>query len=167
MMLRAPDLVDLEEVAQWRVGLGHSLRTTDEIPAGSQRAFYESVILNRASPHRYYSVRDNGQHKALVSLEHISWPNGHAEIGLIVGPLYRGHGIGAEAVRLVLLRAFNDLRIETVWGETYMCSHAVAFWRKIVEQYHGSSVVWPRRKWWAGQLYDADLFTITREGCGL
>ena len=160
------------EVIDWRKTCPEALRTPRELTPPEQERFYAEYVANPKSPHRYYAVRKPcdegvrscaGEFVALVSLENISQENGHAEIGLIVDPARKGQGIGREAVRLALDAAFNRLRLVTVWGEAYFCGHP-QFWQAVIAQYHGSSVVWPRRKYWAGALHDALLFTITESG---
>jgi RimJ/RimL family protein N-acetyltransferase len=171
LYLGTPTLPDLLVALDWRQACRATLRTSRDLTQEEQSAFYRTVVCNPASPHRYYAVKrhikdvDQDRHEfvALVSLEHISWENGHAEIGLIVDPARHGQGIGREAVSLVLDVAFRELRLMTVWGESYLSGHPM-FWDAVMQAYHGSSVIWPRRKFWNGTLYDAVLFTLTREG---
>jgi len=182
LTLDTPTPADLLQVIEWRKTCPETLRTHREITPPEQERFYAEYVANPKSPHRYYAVRQRNEYRgqfyrgetppelettiyfvALVSLENISQENGHAEIGLIVDPARKGQGIGREAVRLALDAAFNRLRLVTVWGEAYFCGHP-QFWQAVIAQYHGSSVVWPRRKYWAGALHDALLFTITEAG---
>lgn len=175
LYLDTPTLKDLLEVIEWRKTCPEALRTPRDITPPEQERFYAEYVANPKSPHRYYAVRQKhedcekfncaGEFVALVSLENLSWENGHAEIGLIVDPQRHGQGIGREAVDLVLDVAFSRLRLDTVWGEAYYCGHP-EFWRRIVENYGGTSTLWPRRKFWNNALHDALLFTITREQWG-
>jgi len=170
LYLDTPTPADLLRVIAWRKTCPEALRTPREITPPEQERFYAEYVANPRSPHRYYAVRDmgldgplNASFVALVSLENLSWENGHGEIGLIVDPARHGQGIGREAVALVLEQAFNRLRLDSVWLECYLCGHPT-FWLRILTTYHGTSVLWPRRKFWNGELHDAVLGTITRAG---
>ena len=179
LYLDTPTPADLLRVIEWRKTCPEALRTPREITPPEQERFYAEYIAHPKSPHRYYAVVEQmvaplsvggtlkgdllRRFAALVSLENISWENGHAEIGLIVDPTRNGQGIGREAVRLALDVAFNRLRLDSVWLECYLCGHPT-FWLRILTTYHGTSVLWPRRKFWQGELHDAVLGTITREG---
>lgn len=173
LTLHAPSLQDVHVVRQWRAQVPETLRTPFALTARQQEAFYVDVCSDRRSPHRYWSVHDLGRDElptvetlvAFTSLEHISFENGHAEIGLIVDPARQGQGIGQAAVDLVLGEAFDRLRLWTCWGESYLTNERSAdFWRAVVKRYQGSVTIWERRKFWNGQLFDALLFTLTLNG---
>jgi RimJ/RimL family protein N-acetyltransferase len=52
----------------------------------------------------------------LVELEGIEWHNRCAEIGIGIGnPAYQGQGYGAEAMRLTLRFAFDDLNLHRIY----------------------------------------------------
>lgn len=171
LYLDTPTPADLLTVIAWRKTCPEALRTPRDITPPEQERFYQEVVCNPKSPHRYYAVREqyasvyrspDDTFVALVSLENLSWENGHAEIGLIVDPARQGQGIGRRAVDLALEVAFDRLRLQTIWLECYFCGHP-NFWQNVVRAYGGSSTIWPRRKWWAGTLHDAMLGTITRD----
>jgi RimJ/RimL family protein N-acetyltransferase len=166
LRLDAPTLADVQQVREWRnlPSVRPTLRTPFLLTEAQQEAWYRDVVCDRRSPHRYYAVRDDGGDWPLVAfgaLENISWENGHGEIGLIVDPDRQGQGIGRAAVALLLTEAFDRMRLISCWGECYATGHQ-EFWRKVCADHGGSWVTWPRRKWWDGQLWDADLFTIPR-----
>ncbi len=173
LTLETPTLADCLAVLPWRAAVPETLRTTRGLTEDEQRAFYRDVVCNPASPHRYYAVRVpcdeamsgcRGEFVGLVSLEHISWENGSAEIGLLIDPARRGQGIGREAVRLVLDKAFRELRLLTVWGEVYRVLGHAEFWMHVVDEHGGETTTWARRKFWNGTLHNALLFTIPRPG---
>jgi len=66
-------------------------------------------------------------------------------------------------VRLVLVEAFERMRLATVFGECYACNPAEGFWRRQIALYSGDGVTVPRRKFWDGQLWDSWLFWFTVE----
>ena len=100
----------------------------------------------------------------MIGFVGIQWENGLAEISLIVGP-DEPKGTGRAAVGLALRWAFNDLRLATVWGECYASNEAIGFWKKIVAEHPGgSAVILPRRKFWAGRLWDSYVFTLPCPG---
>lgn len=163
LTMTTPSVIDLTRVLPWRVEARASLRTTRLLTPDDQKAYADRIRTDHTM--RIFGFR-NGEHLvALGGLEGIDYVNGHAEISLIVKPRATGKGIGREAVALILEEAFDRLDLRTVWGECYHSTDAWKFWRKIAEQYgcDDLTVTWPRRKYWGGVLYDADLFTITVE----
>jgi RimJ/RimL family protein N-acetyltransferase len=162
MRLGPLTLEDVKEVAQWRALVPESLRTPVTLTPEMQAAFYRQVLSDQRTPHRYWAVR-NHDFIGMVGLTDIQWENGLAEISLIVSPPWRGDGRGAAAVALVLEEAFERMRLETVFGECYVCNPAVHFWQRIAERYQGDITMLPRRKMWAGTLHHSLYFSIGRE----
>lgn len=117
----------LLRVLPWRWKHRDGLRTKPGTP-WSQWRFYRNVIRNPKSPHRYWSVMQDGRLVGMAGLV-----NG-SEISLITNG--QG-GIGGEAVRLVL-----EQTTRCVWGEVYTSNPAVGFWRSVVHRYGG---------WWDNQ----------------
>ena len=166
MILDALAASDCETVRHWRNADRMGLRTPYMLSQQMQADFYQRVVSDRRSPHRYYAVRDdNGIMVAMVGLTDIEWENGHAEISLIVDPAQTGHGIGAASVRLILEEAFHRMRLVTVFGEVYDHNPARAFWSKLLKLHSKPthSVKLPRRKFWDGQLHGSILFWFTTE----
>ncbi len=156
---------DCQRVRAWRNAehANGSLRTPYPLSADQQDRFFEDLAPQDRQ--RYYAVRQTGQpaytQAAMVGLTNIAWENGTAELSLIVNPDYRRIGVGRAAVALILREAFERLRLAAVVGEVYHCNAAaLPFWRQCVAEHHGSMVVLPCRKFWNGQHYDADVFTI-------
>ena len=166
MVLAALTAADVEAARQWRnddsARLG--LRTPYLLTEAMQRRFYEDVVSDRHSVHRYWAVRREGVLVAMAGITDLQWENGHGEISLVVDPARQGEGIGAGAVGLVLQEAFERMRLLTVFGECYVHNPALGFWRRMVERLGGGSVTVPRRKWWEGRLHDAMLFWFVAEG---
>lgn len=156
---------NLQEVRRWRQHIPATLRTTFPQTMEMQHKFYDDVICNSASPHRYWGVwaHTNWGFVGMVGLTYIDWVNGSAEISLITSPGHPRQGYGRNAVRAVLAEAFHAMRLSTVYGEVYLCNPAVAFWQKMVDQHKGLSTYLPRRKFWEGRLWDSYYFAIRRE----
>ena len=167
--LVAPTLEDCEEVRGWRNAEGSraTLRTPMMLTQEQQAAFYRDVVCDRSAPHRYWSlvgpdpvprmpkIVAGSMLLAFGGLTDIEWENGAAQISLIVRPDVRGHGVGREAVRLILREAFERMRLLTVHGEVYDCNPASAFWRSRA----GTNVAYvPGRKWWDGRLHGSLVF---------
>ena len=161
MELRAPTREDVEEVRLWRNDALETLRTPYPLTETMQGNFYEQVICNRYSTHRYWSIYDNGL-VGFGGLTNIEWENGLAEISLILSAGCRGQGYGAHAVQLLLDEGFGNMGLKTIYGECYDCNPAVEFWKKITDRNGGYYTMIPRRKLWQGQLYDALHFSIWR-----
>lgn len=163
LRLDALTAYDCEQVLDWRhqADTRPGLRTALLLTREMQQEFYEQVVCDRASPHRYWALRDETDLVGMVGLTHIQWENGLAEISLLVDPGFQGKGVGREAVRLVLQEAFRQMRLKTVVGECYQLNdRAVEFWRKITEAHDGTWTTLPRRKWWDGRLWDSLYFSI-------
>ena len=159
---------DLPLLTEWRRGSLPYLRTPVELNLDHQEEFYKSVILNRASPHRYFSFTPAGPFPQTLlgvgALTYIQWENGVTEIGLITNPGKAGRGYGREMVRALLDLAFEKMRLVTVIAECYTHNPALGFWRKMTAEFGGSSVTIPRRKYWNGKLHGAELVTWTLDG---
>lgn len=175
LYLDALTMEDCEIAREWRNRVPMATRTAIQLTAEMQQRFYEGVVCDRRSTHRYWAVRRSADRDAdsivsppmvaMAGLTDIEFENGIAEISLIADPsLLPRQGIGDGAVHLVLEEAFDRMRLETVYGECYENNPAVSFWRWIIERYRGHSTILPRRKFFAGKLHDSYYFTITALG---
>lgn len=157
---------DCETARHWRNECLETLRTPYFLTEEMQSDFYGNVICNRNSPHRYWGVYEDGCDATigLVGVTDIGWENSIAEISLIVNPQYQKKGFGVKAVELLLDKAFNQMGLKTVFGECYEVNlNGVAFWKKIVTRYKGSTAVLPSRKFWDGKFWDSYYFSIDRK----
>lgn len=169
LILDALTPADVEAVRGWRNrdDVRAGLRTPHLLTAQQQRAWYDAVVCDRRSPHRYWAVRersDAGGLVAVVGLTDIAWENGTAEISLITDPDRTGVGIGTAAVRLVLTEAFDRMRLLAVHGECYEHNPAWAFWRRLLGD---ETRLWPYvpyRKYWDGESHGAWFFWFTPDG---
>lgn len=162
MNLTVPTRKDVQKVRQWRNEEPKFLRTPYLLTEEMQDDFYDDVICNRGSKHRYFSIYGSLILFGLCGLTNIEWENGCAEISLIINPEYRSKGYGRKAVNLILEQGFDNMRLETIYGEVYHCGN-VGFWRKIVDSYGGYRTVLIGRKFYDRKLYGSDWFAITQK----
>lgn len=156
--LRQPlTLEECQQIRIWRnaTDVFPMLRTGYKSPADQAR-FYHTHVAPRfwrrtfwAPDHRYYAVEVDGKLAGVSGLTYLRKRQGEAEISLVLGPWYRGKGIGSQVVDLVLAEAWR-LGLTSVTGECYK-SGAMAFWTKQVSQ----SARWPVEFHWdhAGSLH--------------
>ncbi len=154
---------DVQTVREWRLTCREGLRTPVMLGEEQQEAFYEQVVVNGIDTHRYFAVRDGDALVAMVGLTGICWESGIAELSLITDPdpKKRGKGIGSGALDLLLREGFDSLGLQTIYGECYLCNPAIGFWERMVERHRAYWTTLPRRKRWAGKLWDAMYFSIT------
>jgi len=178
MKLDVLDLQQLQEVRKWRNAEPQFLRTSYMLTEEMQEDFFNNVISDRDSKHRYFaivnpaiepqieqSVRKYGKGYVLPEdfigmggLTNIEWENGCAEISLIINPEYRGKGYGIKAVDLILNEAFYSMRLCSVYGEVYDCGNTI-FWKKTFEKHEHYYVKLKDRKHWHSQLWDSMWFS--------
>ena len=97
-----------------------------------------------------------------ITLHNISWQNRSAEVGITIAYRSdRGMGYGAEAIRLILQHAFNNLGLDRVGISTL--EHNIGC-RKAVEK-NGMVLEGVNRKaaYIAGKYYDKVLYSILRD----
>lgn len=161
MKLDVLTMPDVEEVRKWRNLDMSGLRTPYGLTGVMQQRFYENVICNRDSNHRYWGIfNDNNCIVAMTGLTDIQWENGIAEISLVVAPTQRSNGLGKDIVTMVLKKAFGQLRLNTIFGECYECNPAVGFWKQVLKKYAAYTTMLPNRKFWDGQYYNSFYFSI-------
>ena len=174
---------DCERARQWRNLEEHRLhlRTPYVLTEEMQARFYDEVVCNRLSPHRFWALRvpanhpvQPGGHGAFVrayefvgmaGLTDISFENGHAEISLLLSPDAQGNGYGTAAVELVLREAFGRMRLRWVRGTCYTNNPAIGWWRERLAERPGSGgVTVPYGKWWDGVEHGSLLFWFAAPG---
>ena len=152
---------DCEEVRLWRNQHLEGLRTPFPLTEEQQEVFYANVVCDRDLPLRYWAVRNEaGKIVAMVGLTDLDWYAGHGEVSLITDPSKPKQGIGSGALDLLLHEAFAQMGLQTVWGECYECNPAIGFWHKVCERHGAYMTRLPRRKRWAGKLWDSLYFAI-------
>lgn len=87
------------------------------------RAFWEAIIANPGANLRYFAIQalgENGHFVGACSLQQIDLRNRHAELSVwMAGREQRGLGFGTEAIRLLLVYAFEVLRLDKVYLGAY------------------------------------------------
>jgi RimJ/RimL family protein N-acetyltransferase len=141
VVLRQP----LTEPECWTVGEWRSdplvapmLRTGPKTKQ-QQSDFYRNVICNIASGHEYYAVEVDGRFAGIGGLTYLHRAVGETEISLVMGPDYRGRGIGSRVVDALLEEA-RALGLSTVIGECYAAG-ATAFWARQLQK-HPAHITW-------------------------
>ena len=132
-----------------------------------QDNFYDNVVNNRDSKHRYFAIPSDwiGQEDVLIGmagLTNIEWENGCAEISLIINPKRRGKGYGKKAVDLLLDEAFSNMRLSSVFGEVYECGNK-GFWETMVRAFSGYRTSLVDRKYYNGQMFGSMWFSFSKE----
>ena len=167
MKLKPLTREDCERARQWRNECLETLRTPYELTEKMQSGFYDSVICNRGSCHRYWGIYTTGPHGHLVGMcgiTDIEWENSIGEISLIIDPKEARNGYGTKAVVAVLDRAFNRMGLKTVYGEVNGCNtNGIGFWKKIAQRYDGYTTTLPSRKFYYGTYHDSLYFSIDKE----
>ena len=160
------------QVSEWRNKERQFLRTPYFITDDMQSKFYDNVINNRDSQHRYFAITDDTRifldepiHEfiGMGGITNIEWENGNAEISLIINPEKRGKGYGMKAVDLILAEAFDNMGLDMIYGEVYNCGNR-GFWEKVVKRYgeEDSNAELTERKFWDGKRWGSMWFCIRR-----
>lgn len=133
VITRTPTLEECQQVRVWRndPAVLPMLRTGFKTEA-EQTAFYHDVVCTPSAPHRYYALEHESAFIGLGGLTYLDRIPGQAEISLILGPAFRGRGLGSAAVDVLLRAAFGRLGLRTVIGECYAANLAIGFWAKLV-----------------------------------
>ena len=162
MYLTDVNLEDIEKIRIWRNKDLSMYRTSYFLTKEMQEDFFYSVINERNSNNRFYSIIDEDKFIGMVGLVGISLENRNAEISIVIDPLQRGMGLGKKALKLLLDMGFNKVNLENIFGECYWCSPALDFWRKTCEDYKVKLQVLPARKFYNGKYFDSIYFNFNR-----
>ena len=160
---------DMDSILMWRSTCPEALRTSRELTIENQLDFYDNVVSNRNSNARWWGIHEDVlKNKDTIfigycAVENISWENRNGEISLLIDPQYHGKGYGQQAIEELLVRGFNQLNLENIYGEAYTCNSAISFWEKIIKQYNGTKTILPNRKYFNGDYYDAIYFNFNKE----
>jgi RimJ/RimL family protein N-acetyltransferase len=124
--LRPLQSSDLETIQRAYTDLDLQLITDGDSPPLTDmqvRAFWEEIIANPGPNLRYFAIEplgESGQFAGACSLQQIDLRSRHAELGIwMASREQRGQGYGTEAVRLLLVYAFEVLRLHKVFLGAY------------------------------------------------
>ena len=176
------DILTREQVQQvriWRNAEPQFLRTPYLITERMQDKFFDEVINNLDSKHRYFAIMEmdgdlgkvafspldfpEGFFIGMGGLTNIEWENGCAEISLIINPEYRRQGKGKEVVNLLLKQAFEQMRLYSVYGEVYDCGNK-QFWVTVILEYGAYSTPLKCRKYYNGKMHHSIWFVFENWG---
>ena len=165
---------------EWRNAELQFLRTPYLITEKMQDNFYDDIVQNRCSNHRYFAIMETDMGQTVIhykegtkqprgklfigmcGLTNIEWENGTAEISLIINPEYRRQGKGREAVYELLGKAFLDMQLYSVYGEVYDCGNR-GFWESIVDEYSSYKTDLKYRKYYDGEMHDSMWFAFQKD----
>lgn len=86
-------------------------------------AYWEAIMANPGANLRYFAIQalgENGHFVGACSLQQIDFRNRHAELSVwMAGREQRGLGFGTEAIRLLLVYAFEALRLDKIYLGVY------------------------------------------------
>ncbi len=124
--LRPLQSSDLEAIQVAYTDLDLQLITDGDSPPLTDlqvRKFWDEIIANPGANLRYFAiepVNQSGRFVGACSLQQIDLRNRHAELSIwMVSAEQRGQGYGTEAVRLLLMYAFEVLRLDKVYLGAY------------------------------------------------
>ena len=163
MTLTIPTLEETLAILPVRNANRNALRTYSVGTKGSQTRFYEDIVVPR-DKHLYWSIKSVEEKPLFLGfggLTNVSYVNGIAEISLLIMPQMQHKGLGFQAVGLLLKEAFENLRLQTVFGECYACGPK-AFWVKVAHYYKAYTTHLPSRKFWEGSYHPSFYFSIDR-----
>jgi RimJ/RimL family protein N-acetyltransferase len=133
MILRPITREECQVVRVWRndPAVWPILRTKEPITEAQQDAFYDA-ISGPDPEHLYYALEHDGQFIGTGGLTYLRRVPGEAEISLVLGPAYRGRGLGTMAVDALLEQA-RVLGLTAVIGECYATGN-LPFWTRQIQR---------------------------------
>lgn len=95
----------------------------------------------------------------LTSIDRV---NQRAEFSLYIAPGDQGQGVGEKALKTLCKHGFNNLNLNSIWGESYVGNPAIHMFEKIGFKPEGK-----RRQHYFrdGKFIDAHIFSLLRSEC--
>lgn len=154
---------DCEQIRKWRNADIAGARTPFLLTQLQQKDFYEKVVSDRDSKHRYWAIceyRDTAYKNqkillGIAGLTNIESENGRAEIALMIGPNYRNQGYGKQAIKLLKQWGFDRMRLFVLYANVYECNPDADFWDKLNADFH---VYIPYGKWWNNERFGINYY---------
>lgn len=149
-------------VVDWRNEDISLLRTPFFLTREMQSEFYQNVVCDRKSNHRFFAIFNDYEFVGMGGITNIEWENSIGEISIILSPQSRGKGVGRQAVLALIDMAHNKLNLKTLFGECYFCSPYYDFWLKICNELSAPKTTLKNRKYWDGEYYDSLYFSFIK-----
>lgn len=141
---------------EWRNERLDALRTPYPLSTMEQHEWY-----NRREG-RWWSIVEEKEHIGYAGIQHIQWESGIGELSLLMAPEYE-QARGA-ALDLVLVEAFGNMGLKTVYAEVYDCNRDSGWW---VENAFRRGVAYApklrNRKYYQGKYYDSTYYSFDRD----
>jgi RimJ/RimL family protein N-acetyltransferase len=171
---------DLPSFCAWREAARPYLRTPFVINLDQQIRWYEDVVCDRRATDRFWAIEASvvetfsetrmascalapRVERVLVGiggLTEIQWPNGLAEISLILDPAAKGKGYGHQAFNAVLSEAFDAMGLYQVIANVYHHNPSLGFWKHMADRWGATAVDHGEVKFWAGKRHDETRFAF-------
>lgn len=171
---------DCEQIRKWRNEDISAARTPFLLTELMQKDFYEKVISNRDSEHRYWAIKvkladgtSTYGYEGLIEtypiysligiagLTNIENENGRAEIALMIKPDERGKDYGRQAFEHIKGWGFERMRLHTIYACVYGNNpRLVEWWRS---QEPTENVSYPGGKFW-GEYHRTYHMTWVNKG---
>ena len=153
-------LPDSLKIADWR---------NDYLKEGSLRSIAETIKENQNewlkniqtddSCH-YFSIYNKKELVGYCGLDKIDKANNHAEVSLLIGREHSLKSYGRKAIGELLRVAFDNLKLNLVWGEVYNTTNNLKFWMKSGFIVDGRARM---RKKWEGVYYSSTFISINSQ----
>lgn len=102
--------------SNWRNESIAWLRSTTKTNALYQKEFFSGVPYGQ----EWFAIEENGELIGTCGLTNISTHHKTAEFSLLISPNYRKKGLGTLALLHLLRFAFDELKLDLIYGETYL-----------------------------------------------
>jgi hypothetical protein len=159
MQLKVLSHPDVEQARIWRNDSMSMNRTPFLLTQEQQGEFYQNQICKRQANSRYWRIWEN-EFIGMGEITNIQWENRLGEIGLIMHPDHLDKA--DKAIDLILEQGFNNLNLENIFGECYLCSPYLQVWETAARKYNAICNYLPNRKYWNGKYYSSLYFNINK-----
>jgi RimJ/RimL family protein N-acetyltransferase len=96
----------------------------------------------------------------VCGLTDIDWVNRRAEFSLYIGREWHGKGLGRKALVALLDKGFDELNLNTIWGESFDNNPAQKMFLKVGMKHTGYREAFYYRE---GAYVHANLYSIRRD----
>ena len=157
-------------IKNWRNANLAGMRTSHLITYEMQLDFYQYIICDRSSKHRYWAINYKGVLNGMGGITYISWENSQGELSIILSPQLEDEDgfqqlVFDKAIRMLLDKGFLELNLRFVAAEVYDCNPYRSYWNKLASLWNPqkpSISTLTCRKYWDGQYYDSQYLLFER-----